>query len=148
MSKPGREGRGQSGQRAVCQAAHHTWGASAHACASRHTSTPCAAKAPPRSGPATKGACRGRPPMVPTAPSHHPSTSASWPSARSPSCAPAHRTAARIHANLSPTTRNWPFSVLGFWDKNTAMPYIAGILRPLPGSRHFKRKGGHFVSWR
>ena len=33
-----------------------------------------------------------------------------------------------IHANLSPTTRNWPFSVLGFWDKNTwicagAMPY-------------------------
>ena len=32
------------------------------------------------------------------------------------------------HANLSPTTRNGPFSVLGFWDKNTgicagAMPY-------------------------
>ena len=33
-----------------------------------------------------------------------------------------------IHANLSATTRNWPFSVLGFWDKNTGicagtMPY-------------------------
>ena len=34
----------------------------------------------------------------------------------------------RYHANLSPATRNWPFSVLGFWDKNNgiyagAMPY-------------------------
>ena len=37
------------------------------------------------------------------------------------------------HANLSPTTRNWPFSVLGFWDKNTgicpgAMPYRRDFL--------------------
>ena len=23
-----------------------------------------------------------------------------------------------LHANLRTTTRNWPFSVLGFWDKN------------------------------
>ena len=33
-----------------------------------------------------------------------------------------------FHANLSVTTQNWPFSVLGFWDNNTgicagAMPY-------------------------
>ena len=33
------------------------------------------------------------------------------------------------HANLSPETQNWPFSVLRFWDKNTgicagAMPYL------------------------
>ena len=26
-----------------------------------------------------------------------------------------------IHANLSVTTQNWPFSVLGFWDKNTGI---------------------------
>ena len=37
------------------------------------------------------------------------------------------------HANLSPTTRNLPFSVLGFWDKTTgicpgAMPYRRDFL--------------------
>ena len=40
-----------------------------------------------------------------------------------------------FHANLSVTTQNWPFSVLGFWDKNTgicagAMPYRPGFSGP------------------
>jgi hypothetical protein len=39
-------------------------------------------------------------------------------------------------------TRNFPFSVLGLWDKGTinapAASHIAGIFRPLPGSRHVK----------
>ena len=29
----------------------------------------------------------------------------------------ARRSMAPVHANLSPATRYWPFSVLGFWDK-------------------------------
>ena len=56
-----------------------------------------------------------------------------------------------FHAYLSPATQIWPFSLLVFWDKNTgicagAISYRRGF-RPLPGSRHFKLKGGHFVSW-
>ena len=49
-----------------------------------------------------------------------------------------------------PATRNWPFSVLGLWDKlpgfAPALCHIAGIFQPLPGSRHFKQKIGRFVS--
>ena len=48
------------------------------------------------------------------------------------------------HAKLRTATRNWPFSVLGFWDKNTGFApapcHIAGIFQPLPGSRNFKLK--------
>ena len=44
------------------------------------------------------------------------------------------------HVNPRTTTRNWPFSVLGFWDKTPGFapsPYhIAGVFRPLPGSMH------------
>ena len=31
------------------------------------------------------------------------------------------RAATLCHANLNATTRNWPFSELGFWDKNTGI---------------------------
>ena len=52
------------------------------------------------------------------------------------------------HANFRTTTRYWPFSVLGFWDKNHRdLRRRHDIFRPLPGSRHAKLKGGHFVSW-
>ena len=55
-----------------------------------------------------------------------------------------------IHAENKIAGGFIPFLVLGFWDENTGFPpapcHIAGIFRPLPGSRHFKLNRGYFVS--
>ena len=49
-----------------------------------------------------------------------------------------------VHATMRTATRKYLFSVLGSWDKKPPWPapapcHSAGIFRPLPGSRHFKR---------
>ena len=48
-----------------------------------------------------------------------------------------------VHANLRPTTQNFPFSVQGFDINMRISP--AFFVRPLPGSRHSKLKRGNFV---
>ena len=54
------------------------------------------------------------------------------------------------HANLSPTTRNWPFSVLDFWDKNEhricagVMPHRRDFLVATGIQAFLRLKRGHF----